>query len=86
LTRRQGNTRGIIKDKVTDEQVLGVTGDKGMTGYEEDRVTGRQACLLVTQAWLLVTEGRVFSNTFGGRYGDRGGRERGHEINKKATQ
>ena len=38
-----------------------------MTGYEEDRVTGRQACLLVTQAWLLVTEGRVFSNTFGGR-------------------
>ena len=40
LTRRQGNTRGIIRDKVTDEQVLGVTGDKGMTGYEEDRVTG----------------------------------------------
>ena len=76
---------GYEKDKVTDEQVLGVTGDKGMTGCEEDRVTGRQAWLLVTQAWLLVTEGRVFSNTFGGRYGDRGGRERGREINKKAT-
>ncbi len=29
-------------DRVTDEQVLGVTEGKGMTGYEEDRVTDEQ--------------------------------------------
>ena len=41
----------------------------------------------------ITTKGRqgnretsmAFSNTCGGRYGDRGGREKGHEINKRAT-
>ena len=41
--------RGYEGDKVTDEQVLGVTGGQGMTGYEEDRVTDEQV--------LGVTEG-----------------------------
>ena len=36
-------------DRVTNEQVLGVTEGKGMTGYEEDRVTDEQV--------LRVTEG-----------------------------
>jgi len=30
---------GYEEDRVTDEQVLGVTEGKGMTGYEGDRVT-----------------------------------------------
>ena len=40
---------GYEGDRVTDEQVLRVTGGQGMTGYEEDRVTDEQV--------LGVTEG-----------------------------
>ena len=40
---------GCEEDRVTDEQVLGVTGGKDMTGCEEDRVTDEQV--------LGVTEG-----------------------------
>lgn len=51
------------RDRVTDEQVLGVTGGQGMTGYEEDRVTDEQV--------LRVTEGKGMTGYEGDRVTDR---------------